>query len=124
MAVKNTTQVLIDGKIITLGGYESPEYLQKVAAYLNQKISELSQSAGYNRLSVDTKHTLLALNIADDYFKAKSQVDTLAAEIQAGDLKKELEEKRIELEHVRGEREELQRQLDKANKDLEDLLKA
>ena len=55
MAVKNTTQVLIDGKIITLGGYESPEYLQKVAAYLNQKISELSQSAGYNRLSVDTK---------------------------------------------------------------------
>ena len=39
-------------------------------------------------------------------------------------LKKELEEKRIELEHVRGEREELQRQLDKANKDLEDLLKA
>ena len=77
MAVKNTTQVLIDGKIITLGGYESPEYLQKVAAYLNQKISELSQSAGYNRLSVDTKHTLLALNIADDYFKAKSQVDTL-----------------------------------------------
>ena len=112
MAVKNTTQVLIDGKIITLGGYESPEYLQKVAAYLNQKISELSQSAGYNRLSVDTKHTLLALNIADDYFKAKSQVDTLeedmeakdretydmkhdliAAEIQAGDLKKELEER-------------------------------
>ena len=64
MAVKNTTQVLIDGKIITLGGYESPEYLQKVAAYLNQKISELSQSAGYNRLSVDTKHTLLALYAA------------------------------------------------------------
>ena len=135
MAVKNTTQVLIDGKIITLGGYESPEYLQKVAAYLNQKISELSQSAGYNRLSVDTKHTLLALNIADDYFKAKSQVDTLEEDmeakdretydmIQAGDLKKELEEKRIELEHVRGEMEELQRQLDKANKDLEDLLKA
>ena len=26
MAVKNTTQVLIDGKIITLGGYESPEH--------------------------------------------------------------------------------------------------
>ena len=80
MAVKNTTQVLIDGKIITLGAMRDPEYLQKVAAYLNQKISELSQSAGYNRLSVDTKHTLLALNIADDYFKAKSQVDTLEEE--------------------------------------------
>ena len=45
-------------------------------------------------------------------------------EVDAQRLKKELEEKRIELEHVRGEREELQRQLDKANKDLEDLLKA
>ena len=127
MAVKNTTQVLIDGKIITLGGYESPEYLQKVAAYLNQKISELSQSAGYNRLSVDTKHTLLALNIADDYFKAKSQVDTLEEDMEAKDRETydmKHEEKRIELEHVRGEMEELQRQLDKANKDLEDLLKA
>ena len=108
MAVKNTTQVLIDGKIITLGGYESPEYLQKVAAYLNHKISELSQSAGYNRLSVDTKHTLLALNIADDYFKAKSQVDTLEEDMEAKDR----------------ETYDMKRQLDKANKDLEDLLKA
>ena len=43
MAVKNTAQVVIDGKIITLGGYESEEYFQKVAAYMNNKISELSQ---------------------------------------------------------------------------------
>ena len=42
MAVKNTAQVVIDGKIITLGGYESEEYFQKVAAYMNNKISELS----------------------------------------------------------------------------------
>ena len=140
MAVKNTTQVLIDGKIITLGGYESPEYLQKVAAYLNQKISELSQSAGYNRLSVDTKHTLLALNIADDYFKAKSQVDTLeedmeakdretydmkhdliAAEIQAGDLKKELDEKNSigKVQKIREELEQANAQLEKAQREYD-----
>ena len=35
MAVKNSVQVLIGGKIITLSGYESEEYLQKVAAYMN-----------------------------------------------------------------------------------------
>ena len=29
MAVKNTAQVVIGGKIITLGGYESEEYFQK-----------------------------------------------------------------------------------------------
>lgn len=28
MAVKNTAQVVIGGKIITLGGYESEEYFQ------------------------------------------------------------------------------------------------
>ena len=49
MAVKNTAQVVIDGKIITLGGYESEEYFQKVAAYMNNKIGELSQMPGYSR---------------------------------------------------------------------------
>ena len=33
MAVKNTAQVVIGGKIFTLGGYESEEYFQKVASY-------------------------------------------------------------------------------------------
>ena len=85
MAVKNTTQVLIDGKIITLSGYESPEYLQKVASYMNQKISELSQLQGYSRLSVDTKHTLLSLNVADDYFKAREQAEMLEEDMEAKD---------------------------------------
>ena len=85
MAVKNTTQVLIDGKIITLSGYESPEYLQKVASYINQKIGELSQLQGYNRLSVDTKHTLISLNVADDYFKAREQAEMLEEDMEAKD---------------------------------------
>ena len=75
MAVKNTAQVVIDGKIITLGGYESEEYFQKVAAYMNNKISELSQMPGYSRQAMETKHTLLSLNITDDYFKAKKQAE-------------------------------------------------
>ena len=32
---------VIGGKIITLGGYESEEYFQKVASYINNKIAEL-----------------------------------------------------------------------------------
>ena len=43
MAVKNTAKVIIGGKIITLGGYESEEYFQKVASYINNKIAELSE---------------------------------------------------------------------------------
>ena len=85
MAVKNTAQVVIDGKIITLGGYESEEYFQKVAAYMNNKISELSQMPGYSRQAMETKHTLLSLNITDDYFKAKAQVEKLEQDIEMKD---------------------------------------
>lgn len=135
MAVKNTTQVLIDGKIITLSGYESPEYLQKVASYINQKIGELSQLQGYNRLSVDTKHTLISLNVADDYFKAREQAEMLEEDMEAKDaesyeLRSELAETKVrlesmkeELEQLRKEKEELSEQLAKTNEELEELLK-
>ena len=85
MAVKNTTQVLIGGKIITLSGYESEEYLQKVANYMNGKLTELGQLPGYNRQSQETRHTLLSLNIADDYFKAKRQAEMFEEELEAKD---------------------------------------
>ncbi len=135
MAVKNTTQVLIDGKIITLSGYESPEYLQKVASYINQKIGELSQLQGYNRLSVDTKHTLISLNVADDYFKAREQAEMLEEDMEAKDaesyeLRSELAETKVrlesmkeELEQIRKEKEELSEQLAKTNEELDELLK-
>ena len=80
MAVKNTTQVLIGGKIVTLSGYESEEYLQKVANYMNNKLTELGQIPGYNRQTLETRHTLLSLNIADDYFKAKRQAEGFSTE--------------------------------------------
>ena len=37
MDSKNYTQVLIDGKIYTLGGSEDEAYLQKAASYVNDK---------------------------------------------------------------------------------------
>ena len=73
MATKNTAQVLIGGKIITLSGYESKEYLQKVASYMNNKLAELSELPGYSRQPMETKHTLLSLNIADDISRRKSR---------------------------------------------------
>ena len=55
MAVKNTAQVIIGGKIITLGGYESEEYFQQVASYMNKKIGELETVPGYGRQPMETK---------------------------------------------------------------------
>ena len=105
MAVKNTAQVVIGGKIITLGGYESEEYFQKVASYMNNKISELSAMPGYSRQPMETKHTLLSLNITDDYFKAKKQAEIFEQDLQQKDqemydLKHELISVQIKLENA------------------------
>ena len=82
---KNFTEVLIGGKVFTLSGFESEEYLQKVSTYLNHKIDECSSSEGYRKQSAETRSVLLALNIADDYFKARKQGGTLESDIEAKD---------------------------------------
>ena len=85
MSEKTSAEVLIGGKVYTLSGYEGEEYLQKVAAYINGKLSEFDSTEGYRRLPGDMKATLLELNIADDYFKAKAQVEKLEQQIETKD---------------------------------------
>ena len=77
MGAKTDTEVVIRGKIYTLSGYESEEYLQKVALYINNKYAEYNKSEEFNHQSTDTQSVLLELNIADDYFKAKSKADEI-----------------------------------------------
>ena len=103
MSSKNRADVLIDGKIYTLSGYESEEYLQKVATYINSKLVEFKKLEGYSRQSRENKSILLELNIADDYFKAKKQAEMLEEELaekdkELYDLKHELIGSQIRLE--------------------------
>ena len=65
---KNFTEVLIGGKVFTLSGFESEEYLQRVSTYLNHKLEECTNSEGYRKQSAETRSILLALNIADVLF--------------------------------------------------------
>lgn len=123
MPAKNTTKVLIGGKIITLSGYESEEYLQKVASYMNHKIAQLSELPGYNRQPMETKHTLLSLNIADDYFKAKKQISRLEEELQNKekemyDLKHELIASQIKLENTEKNVKNLQTEINENAKKI------
>lgn len=74
MSSKTDTEVIIGGKVFTLSGYESEEYLQKVAAYLNNKYNEYNKIDGFKRQPIDVQNILLQLNIADDLFKAKKQI--------------------------------------------------
>ena len=101
---KNCTEVLIGGKVFTLSGFESEDYLQKISTYLNHKIADCESVEGYNRQTAETRSTLLALNIADDYFKAKKQINVMEEDITAKekelyDLKHELIATQIKLEN-------------------------
>ena len=100
MATKNSVQVLIAGKIITIAGYESEEYLQRVASYLSHKTNELKSHKGYSHMSTELRSSLLSLNVADDYFKAKDRADQFEEELREKDkeiydLKHELVELRV-----------------------------
>ena len=105
MSTKTDTEVIIAGKVFTLSGYESEEYLQKVASYINNKVAEYNKVDSFKRQSLDTQNVLMQLNIADDYFKAKKQISLLEEEIQNKekemyDLKHELIASQIKLENM------------------------
>ena len=105
MSTKTDTEVIIAGKVFTLSGYESEEYLQKVASYINNKAAEYNKVDSFRRQSIDTQNVLLQLNIADDYFKAKKQISLREEEIQNKekemyDLKHELIASQIKLESM------------------------
>ena len=123
MSSKNKTEVLIAGKIFTLSGYESEEYLQKVATYLNNKIAEFKKLDGYNHQTKENKSILLELNIADDYFKAKKQVEMVEEELsekdkELYDLKHELINAQIKLETQEKDAEALRKENTELQKEV------
>lgn len=113
MAEKTSAEVIIGGKVYTLSGYEGEEYLQRVATYINNKINEFNNMEELRRLSGDMKATLIQLNIADDYFKARTQVEKLEQEIEQKDkeiydLKHDLISNQIKAESDEKELKELE----------------
>lgn len=83
MTTKSNAEVIIDGKVYTLSGYESEEYMHKVASFINKKLEELANTMeGYNHYSMDQKALLLELNLADEYFKSKERVEQLEEDLE------------------------------------------
>lgn len=123
MAAKNNVQVIIDGKVYTLSGYEDEDYLNKVAMYINNKLTELKATESFKRLNKEFQNTLVFLNIADDYYKVKKQADLL--EIETEDKNKEIYELKHEmialqmkLEEAEQQVEELKKQVNTQEKDI------
>lgn len=113
MSAKTSAEVVIDGKVYTLSGYEGEEYLQKVAAYINGKINEFDAIDEYKHLPLNMKGTLIQLNIADDYFKAKAQAEKLERDMEIKekeiyDLKHDLIANQVKTESAEASLKELE----------------
>jgi len=116
MAKKNAAEVLINGKIYTISGYESTAYLHKVASYLNEMEEEVSQIEGYRRLGTEEKQLLKNMNLADVYFKASEAKEELERENEQKDkeiysLKHDLIDARLEKEKLLKQIQELETKL-------------
>lgn len=123
MSAKTDTEVIIGGKVLTLSGNESAEYLQKVAAYINNKLNEYNKMDSFKRQPVDTQNMLMFLNIADDYFKAKNQQELREQELRAKenelyDLKHELIATQMKLDNTAKALQEAQNELNENSKQI------
>ena len=116
MAKKNTAEVLINGKIYVISGYESTAYLQKVAAYLNEMEEKVTAMDGYRRLGSEEEQLLKNMNLADEYFKASDAKEQLERELENRDkeiygLKHDLIDAKLEQEKLTKRIHELEMEL-------------
>lgn len=123
MSEKHTVEVIIGGKVYRLGGYESEDYIQKVANFINTKLEEVKNIEGYSYQSVETRNLLMYLNLADEYFKAKKKVDSIQEEIEMKDrllydLKHEVIDAQLSSEASENTRKDLQQENSQLKKQI------
>jgi cell division protein ZapA len=116
-------EVIINNKRYTLSGYESEEYLQKIASYINSKHVEFRNKDAYKFLDADLKNILMQINIADDYYKTNFKIKEIETdnEVKSNeifDLKHEVISTQTKLDAAIKEVEELKKELYEAQKKM------
>lgn len=86
---KQKTVVRVAGKEYTLVSSDSPEYMSRVAAYVDRKLEEISLST---RLPSNMVAVLASLNMADELMKSHDENSRLRRELMA--VRRELEDAR------------------------------
>lgn len=114
MNTKNDVEVIINGKQYTISGYESSDYLQRIATHINDKYAEFKQEEGYGRLDADMRNILLAINLSDDFYKAQQSIQ---------ELQKEKEDLEKEIFNMKHDMIEMKAQIDEKEKKVKELKK-
>ena len=119
MKNKNDVEALINGRRYTICGFESAEYLQKVATYINSKYAEFKNQDYYYNLDMELRSILLAINIADDYFKTEKEKQSLTRENEHKD--KIILDMKHEVIDKEKENDDLRQKLEAAEKRITEL---
>ena len=109
--MENRIKITICGTEYTLMAEESPEYMQKIAAIVDGKMSELMVGGHLNRMDAAI---LAAMNIADDMIKQQSGTENLRGQIKS--YLDEANQAKNELSECKREIFKLQQQIDKLSK--------
>lgn len=109
---RNDAEVIINNKRYTLTGFESEEYLQKLASFLNAKINELKSQDFYKTLDAEMRAILLEINLADEYYKIRGRFD---------ESEEDSDSKSNEIYSLKHEIMSLQTKLEKAQKEIDKL---
>ena len=75
----NRVVINICGEELTFIAEESASYMQRVGAYVNDKMSEILDSSKVGRMDAAV---LTAVNITDELFKAQAEADQLRRQIK------------------------------------------
>lgn len=126
MNQKTDVEVLINKKRYVISGYESPEYMEMIASYINKTVASLRSKEWYRNLDTEMKNVLLQINLADEYFKAQDQIKKLEETQKQSDdelfeIKHEIIKKQTELEKLTTAYEELNKKYQKAQKRMIEL---
>lgn len=74
MDKKNKIEVIIGGAVYVLQGKESPEHMQRVAAYIDKVMTDVKKLDISNRMSTTQVAMLTSINVADDFIKAQNKL--------------------------------------------------
>lgn len=88
LAEKNKVTVRIAGNEYVLTGSESPEYIQRIALFVDRKVLEITRKN--HLLSTSMASVLTAINMADELFKTGEELKETEAEL--AELKKKYQD--------------------------------
>ena len=103
-APKNRVEARIGGESFTIVAPESEEYIRRVAAYVNDKVTAITESS---HLPMGSAAVLAACNITDEQFKAVENADN---------LRNQLRSYLDDINRLRAENAELRKELNKLKK--------